>query len=135
MRGDLNDTGIDREFQWRHSGVPTFLAVLILGLHAIPGKDLPQANWLGELYLDKLFHLFMFMFLSSSVFIALGKSGSVRKYKWYAGSALMMYAFGLEFAQGMWFEGRTTSFGDMLSDALGVLTGRLLFRWIYGCWN
>ena len=135
MRGDLNDTGIEREFQWRHYGVPTFLAVLILGLHAIPGKDLPQANWLGELYMDKLFHLFMFMFLSSSVFIALGKSGSVRKYKWYAGSALMMYAFGLEFAQGTWFEGRTTSFGDMLADALGVLTGRLLFRWVYGCWN
>ena len=135
MRGDLNDTGIEREFQWRHSGVPTFWALLILGLHAIPGTDLPQTNWLGELHMDKLIHLIMFMFLSSSVFIALGKSGSVRKYKWYAGSALVMYAFGLEFAQGIWFEGRTTSFGDMLADAVGVLTGRLLFRLIYGCWN
>ncbi len=135
MRGDLNYTGIEREFQWRHSGVPTFWALLILGLHAIPGTDLPQANWLGELHMDKLIHLIMFMFLSSSVFIALGKSGSVRKYKWYAGSALVMYAFGLEFAQGIWFEGRTTSFGDMLADAVGVLTGRLLFRLIYGCWN
>ena len=82
MRGDLNDTGIDREFQWRHSAVPTFWALLIFGLHAIPGKDLPQASWLGEMHMDKLIHLMMFMFLSSSVFIALGKSGSVRKYKW-----------------------------------------------------
>ena len=135
MRGDLNDTGIDREFQWRHSAVPTFWALLIFGLHAIPGKDLPQASWLGEMHMDKLIHLMMFMFLSSSVFIALGKSGSVRKYKWFAGSALLIYAFGLEFAQGIWFEGRTTSFGDMIADGIGVGIGRLLFRWIYRCWN
>ena len=62
MRGDLNDTGIDREFQWRHSAVPTFWALLIFGLHAIPGKDLPQASWLGEMHMDKLIHLMMFMF-------------------------------------------------------------------------
>ena len=135
MRGDLNDTGIDREFQWRHSAAPTFWALLIFGLHAIPGKDLPQASWLGEMQMDKLIHLMMFMFLSSSVFIALGKSGSVRKYKWFAGAALLIYAFGLEFAQGIWFEGRTTSFGDMIADGIGVGIGRLLFRWIYRCWN
>ena len=76
-----------------------------------------------------------FMFLSSSVFIALGKSGSVRQYKWFAAGALVMYGFGLEFEQGIWFEGRTSSFGDMFADGLGVGAGRLLFRWIYGCWN
>ena len=135
MRGDLNESGVAGEFQLRHAVVPVLWALLILGLHAIPGKDLPQSNWLGELHMDKLIHLMMFMFLSSSVFIALGKSGSVRQYKWFAAAVLVMYGFGLEFAQGIWFEGRTTSFGDMLADGLGVGAGRLLFRWIYGCWN
>jgi|TARA_B110000444_G_scaffold242985_1_gene260851 VanZ family protein len=135
MRGDLNDTGIEREFQWRHSVVPLFWGLLILGLHVVPGKDLSKATWLWEMQLDKLLHLLMFMLLSSSVFIALGKSGSIRKYKWFALSALLIYGCCLEVAQGIWFEGRTTSFGDFLADGLGVGAGRLLFRWIYRCWN
>jgi hypothetical protein len=35
--------------------------------------------------------------------------------------SLLMYGFGLEFAQGIWFEGRTTSFGDMLADGIGCV--------------
>lgn len=134
MRGDLNDTGISRAFQWRHAMMPLSWALLIFGLHAIPGSELPEQSW-ELLHVDKLIHLAMFAVLSASVFVALGKSGTIRKYKWYAGVMLCFYGIGLEFAQDVWFDGRFASVGDMLADGLGVLAGRLAFRGIYGCWN
>ena len=135
MRGDLNDSGISRDYQWRHYIVPASCALLIFGLHAIPGEDLPSSTMLDMLNADKLIHLVMFGVLSASVFVALGKSGSIRKYKWIAGGALLMYGIGLEFAQDIWFAGRFASIGDMLADGLGILAGRLAFRGVYGCWN
>ena len=135
MRGDLNDTGISREVQLRHVVMPLTWALLILGLHAIPGIDLPQEILLDLLHADKVIHLVMFAVLSSSVFVALGKMGAIRKYKWYAGLALALYGIGLEFAQDMWFVGREASWGDILADGAGVLAGRGAFRGIYGCWN
>ena len=68
-------------------------------------------------------------------FVALGKTGAIRKYKWYAGLALVLYGIGLEFAQDVWFVGREASWGDILADGAGVLAGRVAFRGIYGCWN
>ena len=106
MRGDLNDTGISREVQLRHLVMPLTWALLIFGLHAIPGTDLPQETFLDLLHVDKAIHLAMFGVLSSSVFVALGKTGTIRKYKWYAGLALILYGIGLEFAQDVWFVGR-----------------------------
>ena len=135
MRGDLNDTGISREVQLRHLVMPLTWAFLIFGLHAIPGTDLPQETLLDLLHVDKAIHLAMFAVLSSSVFVALGKTGTIRKYKWYAGLALVMYGIGLEFAQDVWFVGREASWGDILADGAGVLAGRVAFRGIYGCWN
>ncbi|MGB0195628.1 MAG: VanZ family protein, partial [Flavobacteriales bacterium] len=128
MRGDLNDTGISREFQFRHAVLPLIWALLILGLHAIPGADLPQETLLGLLHADKAVHLVLFGILSSSVFVALGKAGNIRMYKWYAGFGLIAYGIGLEFAQDLWFEGREASWGDILADGLGVLAGRVAFR-------
>jgi len=135
MRGDLNDTGISREFQFRHAVLPLIWALLILGLHAIPGADLPQETFLDLMHADKAVHLVLFAILSSSVFVALGKAGNIRMYKWYAGFGLMAYGIGLELAQDLWFEGREASCGDILADGLGVLAGRVAFRGIYGCWN
>lgn len=135
MRGDLNDTGVSRDFQFRLALMPMTWALLILGLHAIPGSDLPQETLLDLLHADKAVHLALFAILSSSVFVALGKSGNIRKYKWYAGFVLVSYGIGLEFAQDLWFEGREASWGDILADGLGVLAGRVAFRGIYGCWN
>ncbi|MBO74838.1 MAG: hypothetical protein CMD33_06170 [Flavobacteriales bacterium] len=135
MRGDLNDSGISREVQLRHVVMPLTWASLILGLHAIPGTELPQETLWDLLHVDKLVHLFMFAVLSCSVFVALGKKGVIRKYKWYAGLALVLYGIGLEFAQHVWFVGRESSWGDILADGVGVLAGRLAFRGVYGCWN
>lgn len=135
MRGDLNDSGINRDFQFRHAIMPMTWALLILGLHAIPGSDLPQETLLDLLHADKAVHLTLFAILSSSVFVALGKAGNIRKYKWYAGFVLVAYGIGLEFAQDLWFEGREASWGDIVADGVGVLAGRVAFRGIYGCWN
>ncbi|HBP44553.1 MAG: hypothetical protein CL845_05435 [Crocinitomicaceae bacterium] len=135
MRGDLNDTGISREVQLRHTLMPLTWGALIFGLHAIPGTDLPKETFLDLLHVDKATHLAMFAVLSSSVFVALGKTGMIRKYKWYAVLALVLYGIGLEFAQDMWFVGRQASWGDMLADSAGVLAGRFAFRCVYGCWN
>ena len=82
MRGDLNDTGISREVQLRHTLMPLTWGALIFGLHAIPGTDLPKETFLDLLHVDKATHLAMFAVLSSSVFVALGKTGMIRKYKW-----------------------------------------------------
>lgn len=135
MRGDLNDTGIERVFLWRHAVIPAFWMALILLFHAIPGTDLPQQAFFQVFHFDKLMHLVMFALLSSSVFIALGKSGVIRKYKWFAALGLIFYGIGLEFAQDLWFIERYASVADMIADGLGVLLGRLAFRAIYGCWN
>ena len=80
MRGDLNDTGISREVQLRHVVMPLTWALLIFGLHAIPGTDLPQETLLDLLHVDKAIHLVMFAVLSSSVFVALGKTGTCLLY-------------------------------------------------------
>ena len=115
--------------------MPAAWASLIFGLHAIPGADLPEAMLVNLLHADKLAHIGMFGILSASVFIALGKSGAIRRYKWIAGALLCLYGIGLEFAQDAWFEGRFASVGDMFVDGIGVLAGRVAFRGIYGCWN
>lgn len=135
MPKDLNASGLERAFPWRHALIPLIWAVLILGLHAIPGSDIHLRDWTVVFHVDKLIHVAMFGVLSFSVFVALGKAGSIRKYKVFAILGLTIYGVSLELAQGLWFFLRDASFLDMAADLLGVLLGRVAFRLIYGCWN
>ena len=135
MPKDLNASGLERAFPWRHALIPLIWALLILGLHAIPGSDLHLRDWTVVFHVDKLIHAAMFGFLSFSVFVALGKAGNIRKYKAFAILGLSIYGVSLELAQGLWFFQRDASVLDMGADLLGVLLGRIAFRLIYGCWN
>jgi VanZ family protein len=135
MAQDLNASGLERTFPWRHALIPLLWSVLILGLHAIPGSDLEFRDWTAMLHVDKAIHAAMFGVLSCSVFIALGKSGNIRKYKIFTIFGLALYGVSLELAQGLWFVQRDASVLDMIADLTGVLAGRMAFRVIYGCWN
>ena len=44
MPKDLNASGLERAFPWRHALIPLIWALLILGLHAIPGDRYPTAR-------------------------------------------------------------------------------------------
>ena len=70
-----------------------------------------------------------------SLFIALGKAGSIRKYKAFGILGLILYGVSLELAQGLWFIQRDASVLDMVADFAGVLLGRVAFRIVYRCWN
>ena len=135
MGQDLNATGIDRAFPWRDALTPLVLSLLIFWLHAVPGTDLGPVNWTAFFHVDKWVHALMFGVLSTSSFIALGKSGNIRRYKVYMMVAIILYGIGLEFAQGLWFVDRYASWGDILADVVGVFIGRVVFRLIYGVWN
>lgn len=135
MPKDLNASGLERSFPWRQAFIPMIWALLILGLHAIPGTDIQLRDWTVIFHVDKLIHACMFGVLSLSVFVALGKSGSIRKYKAFAILGLILYGVLLELAQGLWFIQRDASVLDMVADFVGVLLGRVAFRLVYRCWN
>jgi VanZ family protein len=135
MPKDLNASGLERAFPWRHALIPLIWALLILGLHAIPGSDLHLRDWTVVFHVDKLIHACMFGVLSLSVFVALGKAGTIRKYKAFAILGLALYGVLLELAQGLWFIQRDASVLDMVADFAGVLLGRVAFRLVYRCWN
>ena len=135
MPRDLNASGLERAFPWRHALIPLIWALLILGLHAIPGSDLHLRDWTVVFQVDKLIHACMFGVLSLSVFVALGKAGTIRKYKAFAILGLALYGVLLELAQGLWFIQRDASVLDMVADFAGVLLGRVAFRIVYLCWN
>lgn len=115
--------------------IPLIWALLILGLHAIPGSDIQLRDWTVIFHVDKVIHACMFGVLSLSVFVALGKAGTIRKYKAFAILGLILYGVSLELAQGLWFIQRDASVLDMVADFAGVLLGRVAFRIVYLCWN
>ena len=135
MAKNLNASGLGYVLHFRHALPSLCWSILIFGLHAIPGSDLDLNDWTGLFHFDKLMHLAMFAVLSSSTFIALGKSGSIRRYKFWAISGLAFFGVSLELAQDLWFLEREASVMDLIADVLGVFVGRLAFRLIYGCWN
>lgn len=132
---DLNATGIERPLPLRHIMFPALWALVIFALHALPGNEVPQQDWLRIFQVDKVVHLSMFAVLSLSLFIALGKSGVTRKYKIVVLIGCVLYGIVLEMAQDVWFLDRYASVADILADTVGVFIGRIAFRGIYGCWN
>jgi hypothetical protein len=132
MGKGLNASSLVRNFCFRHASIPLLWSALILALHAIPGSDMAFQDWTALFHVDKLLHAGVFAVLSCSVFIALGKSGRIHKYKVFALIGLSLFGVFLEFAQGLWFHQRATSIMDMSADFLGVILGRWGFRLIYG---
>lgn len=115
----------------RHALVPTCVALMIFGLHALPGEDIAHANWLDALHVDKLVHLGLFTLLTHSAFVGLGKSGLLRKRAIFASVVFVLYGVGLEWMQGVWCSGRFADFWDVFADALGVAAAWGTFRYIY----
>ena len=127
MPKDLNASGLERAFPWRHALIPLIWALLILGLHAIPGSDIQLRDWTVIFHVDKVIHACMFGVLSLSLFVALGKAGSIRKYKAFAILGLILYGVSLELAQGLWFIQRDASVLDMVSGFCRCFIGPSCF--------
>lgn len=132
---DLNASGPKKRWRSRLFVGPVLLTLLVLGLHAIPGSDLPSDDWMMFLHLDKWIHLGMFAALSCSWLTAFGKMGMVRRGRVWVGLGLLSYAVLLEAGQGAYFPDRSADLWDVLADLAGTGLGWAVFRMIYGCWN
>lgn len=115
----------------RHALVPTCVALMILGLHALPGEDIAHASWLDALHVDKLIHLGLFALLTHSAFVGLGKSGYLRQRALLISGLFILYGAGLEWMQGAWFSGRHADILDAFADAMGVVCAWVSFGFIY----
>jgi len=117
--------------RFRHALVPGCVALMIFGLHALPGEDIAHAGWLDVLHVDKLIHFGLFALLTHSTFVGLGKSGFLRQWAVWASGFFILYGVGLEWMQGNWFSGRYADAWDVVADAVGVICAWGSFRFIY----
>lgn len=104
-------------------------AALVIALHAIPGKDLPNAPLLSLFQFDKLVHATLFGVLA---WLSLCSLSSVqhRKKKTWIGVflACVLFGIGLELAQQYCFTERSADVYDAIADASGSLAGVIFFR-------
>ena len=118
----------------RHAVPFVLVAMWVGGMHAIPGSDFMQPQWMDALQVDKVIHVGLFAVLGVSGMIGLGKSGLLMKYRITASVACVGYGVALEFMQGALFEGRNADPVDALADAVGVAAGWVIYRLIYRGW-
>ncbi|MEJ1241122.1 VanZ family protein [Chryseolinea sp. T2] len=98
-------------------------------LFCIPGNQLPDEDWLGEISADKIVHVGLFAALVALwglPFVYRSASGEIRTLK----RALLLivviailYGIAIEFIQGAYIPNRTYSLADMVADTLGSLIG------------
>ncbi len=114
---------------------PITLALLTLGLCAIPGSDMPNNGFWDVLSLDKIGHVAVFGVLTCTCIVAFRKQGSARGLQrqaiWWAVGICAVYGAALEWMQGQVFSERTSDWMDLLANLVGVAGGVLLFRVIY----
>ena len=101
--------------------------VLATVLFCIPGNELPDEDWLGEISADKIVHIGLFAtlvilwglpFVSRSV-----DSRSLRRTLAIIVILAVAYGIAIEFIQGAFIPMRSFSLADMIADALGSVIG------------
>ncbi|MCC7301554.1 MAG: VanZ family protein [Bacteroidia bacterium] len=115
----------------------TLWASLIFVLCAIPGRDLPDADWMRLFRLDKWVHAGMFIIL---LLLATAEHHRRTKHSlslmWAVAGTL--YGLGLELMQELVFTERSFDIFDSVADAAGAWMG-----WVFapvilkkaGAWN
>src|SRR5690349_9301246 len=100
--------------------------VLATALFCLPGNELPNEDWLGDINADKIIHVGLFaalVTLWSLPFINRSKpEASTRQLKRILLCVVMVaigYGIAIEFIQGAYIPKRSYSVSDMLADALG----------------
>jgi VanZ family protein len=99
-------------------------ACVIIGLSSIPGKSFPDLNWLSY---DKLLHIGEYLIFGFLVSNVLRKPIPNRTYLLLITLLLAGTFGGLDELYQHLIPGRLPSYRDWIADAIGVLTGSLIY--------
>lgn len=115
-----------------HNLIGIFWILMIQLFCFIPGNELPQSPFIS---FDKVFHVFIFAFLSFQLMAGLRKQYRFKKLRYYfirvsLGFSLLFGVY-TELMQGWFAQGRYADWIDMLANAIGSLLGWMLFIAIY----
>jgi len=104
--------------------------ILATTLFCIPGNELPEEDWLGEINADKLVHVGLF-----AVLVALWglpvvarvhpdvNSRPVKTALFWVVTVAIVYGIGIEVIQGAYIPLRSYSVADMVADGIGSVIG------------
>ena len=115
--------------------VPGVLTLALVGMHALPGRDLAGEDWWMVWHVDKWLHALVFSLWSLSVCISLAKQRILqgrRRLELVVLSAALIFGTVLEAGQGAWMPGRTMDGMDVLADVAGTWLSFSWFRFIFG---
>jgi len=116
------------EFKFFKYWLPVIIcAILIFYLSSLTGKDLPGL-FTGQDIVGHLIEYACFAFLLSRALKAYSPKLIHSKRIFLVCVVAIIYAMSDEFHQ-MFVSGRVASFFDLFIDAIGSLTGGLLYRW------
>jgi len=114
-------------FRYKTVAIAWFIIMCILFF--LPGSDLPQANWMDVIYLDKLVHIGLF-----AVLIFLWKSSfdlDLNHYNWVLLLSAILYGLAVEFIQKCWVPNRSFDLFDLLADTAGSILGLIVWLRVY----
>ncbi len=104
-----------------------FTFVLATFLFCLPGKKLPEQDWLSFIHIDKWVHVGLFAVLVSFwclplIFRIPDRKRTFNIFKWIA---LIAFGYGvlMEFVQENFIPFRTFGIDDMIADAIGCGIG------------
>jgi len=101
--------------------------ILTIILLILPGSVLPKENWLDKIWADKWVHFFLFGILVILWCRFFYKKGFEKKnlkkiFLWLMLSGIL-YGVIMEFVQKYFVPNRSFDLGDIVSDAVGSLSG------------
>lgn len=120
----------------RHNIFSLLFGVLCTLLYLIPSKRLPDVPFDFFLPLDKVVHFLMFFSWSIFQIVGFKKQIQFDNLRFYGDVyvviGLSAYSVLLEFLQGYLSIDRVFELQDIFSNLLGVLSGYMLFKLLYG---
>lgn len=108
-----------RSTRFLRSSLAVLYFLLCCYLFFLPGKDLPQEDWLDRIYFDKWVHVGLFAVLA----LLLCWCGFAGGRRMWVGLACVAYGGAVELIQGAWVPNRSMDIFDWISDSVGVLLG------------
>lgn len=104
--------------------------VLILFLCTLPGSELPSISLFDKLHMDKIVHFFLFggtvILLAYGIYRQRGRA-NISVLVTITVIAIL-YGLAIEFIQKYMVANRSFELMDVVADAVGAITGALIFR-------
>jgi VanZ family protein len=110
---------------FRYKSVTVAWFIIMCVLFFLPGSDLPQANWMDAIYVDKLVHIGLFAiltFLCRSSFDL-----DLNHYNWMLLLTAIFYGLAVEFIQKYCIPNRSFDLFDLLADTAGSILGLIVW--------